>query len=103
MSYALLVCMMIAASLSNISEQKSERLLNALIEIGHELASTTDLEELLDSVLRVARDVFRFENAIVRLLDDDGLHLVTAAAYGYTDEAMRPIQIGHGVMGRTAE
>ena len=97
------IIVMITASLSNISEQKSERLLNALIEIGHELASTTDLEELLDSVLRVARDVFRFENAIVRLLDDDGLHLVTAAAYGYTDEAMRPIQIGHGVMGRTAE
>lgn len=94
---------MIANNLSNISEQKSERLLNALIEIGQELASTTDLEELLDSVLRVARDVFRFENAIVRLLDEDGLHLVTVAAYGYTEEAMEPIQIGQGVMGRTAE
>ncbi len=94
---------MIATSLSNISEQKSERLLNALIEIGQELASTTDLEELLDSVLRVARDVFRFENAIIRLLDEDGIHLVTAAAFGYTEEAMGPIQIGQGVMGRTAE
>ena len=94
---------MIAASLSNISEQKSERLLNALIEIGQELASTTDLEELLDSVLRVARDVFHFENAIIRLLDDDGLHLVAAAAFGYTEDAMGPIQIGQGVMGRTAE
>ncbi len=94
---------MIATSLSNISEQKSERLLDALIEIGQELASTTDLEELLDSVLRVARDVFRFENAIIRLLDEDGIHLVTAAAFGYTEEAMAPIQIGQGVMGRTAE
>src|SRR5210317_1053701 len=103
MSYALLVCMMIAASLSNISEQKSERLLNALIEIGQELASTTDLEELLDSVLRVARDVFRFENAIIRLLDEDGLHLIAVADYGYTEDAKGPIQIGQGVMGRTAE
>lgn len=94
---------MISTSLSNISEQKSERLLNALIEIGQELSSTTDLEELLDSVLRVARDVFRFENAIIRLLDEDGLHLIAVAAYGYTEEAMRPIQIGQGVMGRTAE
>ena len=94
---------MIATSLSNISEQKSERLLNALIEIGQELASTTDLEELLDSVLRVSREVFRFENAIIRLLDEDGLHLVAVAAYGYTEEAMGPIQIGQGVMGRTAE
>jgi len=94
---------MIATSLTNISEQKSERLLNALIEIGQELASTTDLEELLDSVLRVSREVFRFENAIIRLLDEDGLHLVAVAAYGYTEEAMGPIQIGQGVMGRTAE
>jgi PAS domain S-box-containing protein len=94
---------MIAATLTQISERKSERLLNALIEIGQELASTTDLEELLDSVLRVARDVFHFENAIVRLLDGDGLHLVAAAAYGYTEDAMGPIQIGQGVMGRTAE
>ncbi len=94
---------MIATSLPNISEQKSERLLDALIEIGQELASTTDLEELLDRVLKVARDVFRFENAIIRLLDDDGLHLVAAAAFGYTDDAMGPIQIGQGVMGRTAE
>lgn len=95
--------MMIAATLSKISEQKSARLLNALIEIGQELSSTTDLEELLDSVLRAARDVFRFENAIIRLLDNDGLHLVAAAAFGYTEEAMGPIQIGQGVMGRTAE
>ena len=86
-----------------MSEHKSERLLNALIEIGQELASTTDLEELLDSVLRIAREVFRFENAIVRLVDDDGFHLVTAASYGYTEDAIGPIQIGHGVMGRTAE
>jgi len=94
---------MIAESVTKMPEQKSERLLNALIEIGQELASTTDLEELLDSLLRVARDVFLFENAIIRLLDDDGLHLVTAAAYGYTEDAMGPIQIGQGVMGRTAE
>ncbi len=63
----------------------------------------TDLEELLDSVLRIAREVFRFENAIIRLLDDDGRHLLAAAAYGYTEDAMAPIEIGQGVMGRTAE
>lgn len=94
---------MIATSLPNISEQKSERLLDALIEIGQELASTTDLKELLDSLLKVAREVFQFENAIIRLVDDDGLHLLAVAAYGYSSEAMVPIQIGQGVMGRVAE
>ena len=95
--------MIVSATLPQISEKKSERLLKALIDIGQELASMTDLEELLDSVLRIAREVFRFENAIIRLLDDDGLHLLAAAAYGYTEDAMAPIQIGQGVMGRTAE
>ena len=94
---------MIAGNHRQITEHKSERLLNALIEIGQELASTTDLEELLDSVLRAAREVFHFENAIIRLLDGDGLHLNAAAAYGYTEDAMGSIQIGQGVMGRTAE
>lgn len=94
---------MIAEKMTILPDQRSERLLSALIEIGQELASTTDLEELLDSLLRVAREVFHFENAIIRLLDEDGLHLVTAASYGYTEDAMGPIQIGHGVMGRTAE
>jgi PAS domain S-box-containing protein len=103
MAYALMICTMMNASLPNVSEQKSGRLLTALVEIGQELASTTDIEELLDSLLRVARDVFRFENAIIRLLDDDGLHLVAVAAFGYTEEAMGPIIIGQGVMGRTAE
>jgi PAS domain S-box-containing protein len=103
MACAISLNVMIAEKVTKLPEQRSERLLNALIEIGQELASTTDLEELLDSLLRVARDVFLFENAIIRLLDEDGLHLVTAAAFGYTDEAMAPIQIGQGVMGRTAE
>jgi two-component system NtrC family sensor kinase len=103
MSYAIAIYLMNSVNLPNLSKQKSERLLSALIEIGQELASTTDLEELLDSVLRVARDVFRFENAIIRLLDEDGIHLVTAASFGYTEEAMGSIQIGQGVMGRTAE
>ncbi len=94
---------MIVEKVTKLPEQRSRRLLNALIEIGPELASTTDLEELLDSLLRVARDVFHFENAIIRLLGEDNLHLVTAAAYGYTEEAMAPIQIGQGVIGRTAE
>ena len=84
---------MIADKVTKLPEQRSERLLGALIEFGQELASTTDLEELLDSLLRVARDVFLFENAIIRLLDEDGLHLVTAAAFGYTEEAMAPIPV----------
>ncbi len=94
---------MIVETLPNISEHKSARLLKALVEISQELSSTVDLEELLARLLSIARDVFRFENAIIRLLDEDGVHLSAVAAYGYTDEAIKQtVLIGQGVMGRVA-
>ncbi len=94
---------MLAESFTNISGEKSARLLQALVEVGQELASTTDLDELLDCVLKAAKDVFRFENAIIRLLSDNGQELNAVAAFGYTEEALAPIRIGQGVMGRVAE
>ena len=87
---------------TQMPSDKSARLLQALIQIGYELSSTIDLEELLDRILAVARDVFHFENAIIRLLDEKGERLVAAAAYGYTQEAMQPIRVGQGIMGRVA-
>lgn len=81
-----------------------DRLLKALIDIGQELASTTELEELLHRILRIAREVFHFENAIIRLLEPERGVLVSAAAYGYDEEAVQQeIRIGQGIMGRVAE
>jgi PAS domain S-box-containing protein len=86
-----------------MSENKSARLLKALVEIGQELSSTVDLEDLLARLLKISREVFRFENAIIRLLDVTGDELVAAASFGYADEAVRrTIRLGQGVMGRAA-
>ena len=86
-----------------MSATKPARLLKALVEIGQELASTTDVQELLAHLLNVARDVFRFENAIIRLLDEQTGELVAVASFGYTDDAVRrSIRLGQGVMGRAA-
>jgi PAS domain S-box-containing protein len=83
---------------------QQEKLLQALIEIGQELASTIDLDELLRRILQISREVFCFENAIIRLLDRDRRVLVTAAAYGYDEEASRlELPLGKGVMGKVAE
>jgi two-component system, NtrC family, sensor kinase len=83
---------------------QQEKLLKALIDIGQELASTIELEELLKRILKISRDVFHFENAIIRLLDADRGMLVTAASYGYAEAAIRPeIRIGQGVMGKVAQ
>jgi transcriptional regulator with GAF, ATPase, and Fis domain len=86
------------------SHGEQEKLLQALIDIGQELASTIELDELLNRILRISREVFRFENAIIRLLDADRQTLVTAAAYGYDEAVIRPeIKLGHGVMGKVAQ
>ena len=86
-----------------MSATKPALLLKALVEIGQELASTTDLEELLAHLLKIAREVFRFENAIIRLLDEQTGELVAVASFGYADDAVRrSIRVGQGVMGRAA-
>jgi signal transduction histidine kinase len=86
-----------------MSATKSARLLKALVVIGQELASTTDLEELLAHLLNVSREVFRFENAIIRLLDEPTGELLAVASFGYADDAVRrSIGVGQGVMGRAA-
>ncbi len=91
------------ATQSNISGIKSERLLKALIGISQELSSTIELEELLERILSAARDVFHFENAIIRLLDETGERLAAVASYGYDETAVQQvIHIGQGVMGRCA-
>ncbi|WP_305041650.1 ATP-binding protein [Geoalkalibacter sp.] len=84
-------------------DNKSDRLLKALIEIGQELASSTTLETLLGRILDISRDVFHFENAIIRLLDEDTGTLVSAASYGYEEPAFsQPLALGQGVMGKVA-
>jgi PAS domain S-box-containing protein len=86
-----------------MTQGTQEKLLQALIEIGQELASTIDLDELLNRILRISSDVFHFENAIIRLLDETSGLLVTAASYGYAEEVTSPgIRLGQGVMGKVA-
>lgn len=87
-----------------VTDSKQERLLKALIEIGAEWAVAAELPILLKRILDVSRDVFQFENAIIRLLDDATSTLVTAAAYGYDEQAQsHPIALGQGVMGQVAQ
>ncbi len=80
-----------------------DKLLQALLDVGQELASTVELDALLHRILRIAREVFHFENAIIRLLDVQRQMLVTAASFGYSDcNTEREIALGHGIMGKVA-
>lgn len=91
-------------AIDKLSEaEKSDRFLEALIQIGQELASTTELGDLLEKILNISRKVFLFENAIIRLLDEETQTLEAVSAYGYTPEAMQQtIKVGQGVMGKVA-
>ncbi|PLX86876.1 MAG: hypothetical protein C0618_08240 [Desulfuromonas sp.] len=85
------------------SATQQQKLFQALIDIGKELASITDLDYLLERILEISRDVFRFENAIIRLLTEDGQMLRTVASFGYSAASTEPLlRVGRGVMGRVA-
>jgi len=85
-------------------ETQKLKLFQALIDIGKELASITDLDYLLDRLIDISREVFSFENAIIRLLTEDGQSLRTVASFGYSVESTESLlRVGRGVMGRVAQ
>ncbi len=85
-------------------DDHNQKLFRALIEIGKELAAITDIDQLLSHILDVSRSVFRFENAIIRLLADDAKTLITVASFGYSKAAAeKPIYLGDGIMGKAAK
>ncbi|MDY0190579.1 MAG: GAF domain-containing protein [Desulfuromonas sp.] len=85
------------------SDTQQQRLLRAYHEIGNELVSMTSLPKLLNKILQIAEDLFQFDNAIIRLLTEDGTELELAASYGYPPSAQQQkIHIGQGVMGAVA-
>jgi PAS domain S-box-containing protein len=83
---------------------QDQKLFRALLDVGKELAAITDLDRLLPRILEIARDVFRFDNAIIRLLSADGQYLETVASFGYNESvAAKPLQLGQGIMGKAAK
>ncbi|MBN2645013.1 MAG: GAF domain-containing protein [Desulfuromonadaceae bacterium] len=80
-----------------------QKLFRALLDVGKELAAITDRDRLLSRILEISREVFRFDNAIIRLITADGGSLETAASYGYSREAAdKLILLGQGIMGKAA-
>ena len=88
--------------MNQLADQQ-QKILQAQLDISQELSSGTDAADLLHHILAVSRDVFRFENAIIRLFDEKQEVLLTAASFGYASEAAEmEIRSGEGVMGRAA-
>ena len=83
---------------------QNQKLFRVLIDVGKELAAITDIDRLLTRILELSREVFHFENAIIRLLSEDGRQLESVAAFGYEQGVTeQPIQLGQGIMGKAAK
>jgi len=92
-----------AEIVNNMPKKGREEFCEALLSIGQDLASTLDLDLLLDRVLTASQKVFHFDNALIRLVDMNRGVLEAVASYGYDDEAVsQEITLGQGVMGRAA-
>lgn len=90
--------------MTSAEERDREKLLQALIQVGQELALITDHDWLLQRILRIAQEVFHFDNALIRLLDADGERLLPVASFGYPEEAVhQEVRVGQGVMGEVAQ
>jgi diguanylate cyclase (GGDEF)-like protein len=81
--------------------QEHLRVMTTLQSISHTVASSLELDEILNNVIRLLKDSFGYSYISIYLLDGDVLHL--GAQLGYpNDQLIHEIPINAGVIGRTA-
>jgi sigma-B regulation protein RsbU (phosphoserine phosphatase) len=80
-------------------------LLSTLFELGREVTSVLDLDELLVKIPQLIARLTRFSAFAVYLLDDERQELRIAYAVGYPEEAIRNVRtkVGHGVVGAAVQ
>ena len=84
-----------AAAPTNIRE-----LVITLFELGREVTSVLDLDELLQKIPQLIARLTKFHAFAAYLLDEKGEELSIAYSVGYPEEAARlKLKIGHGLVG----
>ena len=80
-------------------------LLSTLFELGREVMSVLDLDELLAKIPQLIARLTRFSAFSVYLLDDERQELRIAYAVGYPEEVARTVrlQLGQGVVGAAVQ
>jgi diguanylate cyclase (GGDEF)-like protein len=77
------------------------QVMTTLQSISHTVASSLELDEILNNVIQLLKDSFGYTYLSIYLLDGDTLHL--GAQLGYpTEMLIHEIPISMGVIGRTA-
>ena len=82
-------------------DSQHQELIATLFELGREVTSVLDLDELLRSIPRLIARLSNFFVFSVYLLDDKGETLHIAYAEGYPDEVVRTfrLKVGEGIVG----
>lgn len=76
-------------------EESNEKItaLSRLMGVGQELASSTDLDQLLKKIIKASSDVTESENASILLLDEDRNELYFRKTAGEHGEVLQKIRI----------
>ena len=84
------------------ARNQEERLAVVFQKIAQGLASSLDLQDLLDVIVDQAMDLLSADVAILRLLDRPGEHLDVEMAKGVSEDVVRQIRfgVGEGLAGR---
>ncbi|MBM3307444.1 MAG: SpoIIE family protein phosphatase [Candidatus Eisenbacteria bacterium] len=77
----------------------------ALLEAVRTLASTLDVNTVLERLLYLTHQMLAFDYCTILLIAEDGRRLEVAARHGYTDSIVSrtELMVGRGVTGRVAE
>src|SRR6187431_2529791 len=80
-------------------------LLSTLFELGREVTSVLDLDELLAKIPQLIARLTRFSAFSVYLLEDERQELRIAYAVGYPEDVARSIRlrVGQGVVGTAVQ
>ncbi len=84
--------------------QQSSRELDALYELSTLLARHRDVQQVLDAAARCAAQVMRVKAASIRLLGEDGRHLIVRAVHNLSIRYVRkgPVAVEHSEIYRRA-
>src|SRR5262249_19525770 len=101
--YADMSALKVADVLLEQEQQKQITQLSLLFEATRLLNSTLDLAELLDLILKIARQEVKADRGSVFLVDNANKQLWSIVASGLGDQEEIRIPFGTGVVGRVAE
>src|SRR5581483_4509103 len=86
------------------SSRRSMQKIAILYDASQAVLSTLELDEVLEQILRIARDYFHLQNVAILLLDKDRQELVLKTQIGWTRDSKRArVPVGKGLTGTAAQ